>query len=269
MAKRGKVLRDPNAGPGLMIVEGQQHPFFLEGFWQSEVPPKPGLAVEVEFDSQGKVSRITVVPEAKLAKEQAEMAPAAAKKRGIALASAMVGRFGLSQILAAGLLIFSWWFLPAASIEVPFLGKLEFTFWQLLGYLNANHLSHALERPGNPSSGFYGFLALIAVVTPFVHHYSKDRRALLGGVSPLLFILVIGILLARNLQGTSAGPYEGAYQSLQRQAQEQLMQAVSIGVGTYLSMLLSLYFAAVGVKNFLAAKAIKPSVVEKTHRAAA
>jgi hypothetical protein len=81
--------------------------------------------------------------------------------------------------------------------------------------------------------------------------------------------LVIGILLARNLQGTSAGPYEGAYQSLQRQAQEQLMQAVSIGVGTYLSMLLSLYFAAVGVKNFLAAKAIKPSVVEKTHRAAA
>jgi hypothetical protein len=78
--------------------------------------------------------------------------------------------------------------------------------------------------------------------------------------------LVIGILLARNLQGTSAGPYEGAYQ---RQAQEQLMQAVSIGVGTYLSMLLSLYFAAVGVKNFLAAKAIKPSVVEKTHRAAA
>ena len=43
MAKRGKVLRDPNAGPGLMIVEGQQHAFFLEGFWQSEVPPKPGL----------------------------------------------------------------------------------------------------------------------------------------------------------------------------------------------------------------------------------
>ena len=71
MAKRGKVLRDPNAGPGLMIVEGQQHPFFLEGFWQSEVPPKPGLAVEVEFDSQGKVSRITVVPEAQLATEQA------------------------------------------------------------------------------------------------------------------------------------------------------------------------------------------------------
>jgi hypothetical protein len=269
MAKRGKVLRDPNAGPGLMIVGGQQHPFFLEGFWQSEVPPKPGLAVEVDFDSQGKVSRITVVPEAQLAKEQAEMAPAAAKKRGIALASAMVGRFGLSQILAAGLLIFSWWFLPAASLEVPFLGKLEFTFWQLLGYLNANNLSQALERRGNPSSGFYGFLALIAVVTPFVHHYSKDRRALLGGVAPLLFMVVIGILLARNLQGTLAGPNEGAYQSLQKHAQEQLMQAVSIGVGTYLSMLLSLYFAALGVKNFLAAKAIEPSVVEKTHRAAA
>jgi hypothetical protein len=263
MAKRGKVLRDPYAGPGLMIVEGQQHPFFLEGVWQSEVPPKPGLAVEVEFDSQGTVSRITAVRQAQLAKGQAEMALAAANKRGTALAWATVGKFGLSQIVAAGLLIFSWWFLPAASIEVPFLGKLEFTLWQLLGYLNAKNLSHALQRPGNPSSGFYGLLALIAVVAPFIHHYWTDRRALLGALSPLLFILVIGILLASNLQGTLAGPNEGAYQSLQRQAQEQFMQAVSVGVGTYLSMLLSLYFAALGVKNFLAAKAIEPSLLKK------
>lgn len=269
MAKRGKVLRDPYAGPGLMIVEGRQHPFFLEGFWQSEVPPKPGLAVDVEFDPHSMVTRITAVPEAQLAEEQAEMALLASRKRGSALASTIVAKFGLPQLVAAGLLIFSWWFLPAASVEVPFFGKLEFTFWQFLGYLNSGNLSHALERQGNPSSGFYGFLALIAVVAPFVHHYWKDGRALLGGLSPLLFTLVIGILLVSDVQGTLAGPSDGPYKDLQRQAQEQLMQTISIGVGTYVSMLLSLYFAALGVRNFLTAKAIEPSCLETTQRAAA
>ena len=46
MAKRGKILRDANAGPGLLMVEGQQYPFSLEGVWKSEVPPRPGLPVE-------------------------------------------------------------------------------------------------------------------------------------------------------------------------------------------------------------------------------
>jgi hypothetical protein len=28
MAKRGKILRDPGAGPGLLMVEGQQYSSF-------------------------------------------------------------------------------------------------------------------------------------------------------------------------------------------------------------------------------------------------
>ena len=79
MTKRGKVLRDANAGPGLLMVEGQQYPFTLEGVWKSEVPPKPGLVVEVDFDSTGQVTGITAVPESQLAKEQAEAAMAVAK----------------------------------------------------------------------------------------------------------------------------------------------------------------------------------------------
>ena len=38
MSKRGMALRDPYAGPGLLIVEGQQYPFVLEGVWGSEAP---------------------------------------------------------------------------------------------------------------------------------------------------------------------------------------------------------------------------------------
>jgi hypothetical protein len=269
MAKRGKVLRDPYAGPGLLIVEGQQHQFFLEGIWHSEVPPKPGLAVDVDFDAQGNVTRITAVPDAQLAKEQAELTTAAAKERGIALASKMMTKLGLPQLVATGLLLISWWFLPAASVEMPFLGKLEFTFWQLLGYLNSGNSSHALDPQGSPSSGFYGFLALVAVLAPFVHHYWKDRRAMLGGLLPLVFMLVIGILLVINVHATFARLSEDAYNNLPRQAQEQLTQAIALGVGTYVSMLITLYFAALGLTHFLAAKVIEPTFLKKTWRAAA
>ena len=60
MSKRGKVLRDPHAGPGLLMVEGQQYQFLLEGVWKSDVPPTPGLVVDLEFDSQGKIESRTL-----------------------------------------------------------------------------------------------------------------------------------------------------------------------------------------------------------------
>ncbi len=72
MTKRGKVLRDPYRGPGLLMVEGQQYPFLLESVWKSDGPPKPGLPVDIEFGQSGQILAITVVPESQLAKEEAE-----------------------------------------------------------------------------------------------------------------------------------------------------------------------------------------------------
>ena len=43
MRKRGKVLRSPHAGPGLLMVEGRQYPFSLESLWKSQGSPQPGL----------------------------------------------------------------------------------------------------------------------------------------------------------------------------------------------------------------------------------
>src|SRR5215510_15180297 len=71
MAKRGKVLRDPHLGPGLLMVEGR-HYLFPEELWSSDVPAKPGLAVNVDFDSRGNLNAITAVPYAELDQERAE-----------------------------------------------------------------------------------------------------------------------------------------------------------------------------------------------------
>jgi hypothetical protein len=49
-----------------------------------------------------------------------------------------------------------------------------------------------MEGRGSPSAGLYGFLAIVALAGPFLHYFWKDKRAVLAGVLPLLFMLVIG-----------------------------------------------------------------------------
>src|SRR5215469_7914471 len=64
MRVRGKVLREPGAAPGLLMIDGQQFRFWLDGVWHSDLRPKPGLAVNVELNRELQVIGITVIPEA-------------------------------------------------------------------------------------------------------------------------------------------------------------------------------------------------------------
>jgi hypothetical protein len=83
MKKRGKVLRDPRTGPGLLMIEGRQYWFCLEGVWKSEGRPKPGLAVDVKLDHAGQILAITAVSESQLAEEQPKRSVDTAKAAGM------------------------------------------------------------------------------------------------------------------------------------------------------------------------------------------
>ena len=267
MAKRGKVLRDPHSGPGLLMVEGQQYPFTLEGVWKSETPPKPGLVVDVEFDAAGAVAGITAVPESQLAKEQAEAALAVAKEKGGKIFGEVVAKTGMTNLIAGLLLIIGWFFLTTVSVQIPFLGKLEYTFWQVLGFLNSSNILEAMDRRGHPSAGFYGFLAIVALAGPFIQYFWKDKRAVLGGVLPLVFMAFVGIMVRSSISSAFGGGGTEA-ESIGRQMQDEAMKAVSMGFGVYLSVLVSIYFAGVGVKQFLAAKGSDTLMLEKPRTAA-
>jgi hypothetical protein len=97
MRKRGKVLRDPHAGPGLLMVEGRQYPFSLESVWKSEGPPKPGLAVDIDFGQSEQILAITVVPESELAKEKVEAAAITQKQRGWKFLDKLAAKCGLAR----------------------------------------------------------------------------------------------------------------------------------------------------------------------------
>ena len=108
MTRRGKVLRDTASGPGLLMVGGQQYPFTLEGVWRSEMPPRPGMVVDVDMEPAGQVTAVYAVPESQLAKEQAEAAMSAAKEKGAEVAAGLVAKFGIPHLVAAVALVLGW-----------------------------------------------------------------------------------------------------------------------------------------------------------------
>src|SRR5260370_2955530 len=139
MKLRGKVLREPNAGRGLLMVEGQQYKFSLDGVWKSETLPKPGLDVDVDLDQNLQILAITAIPEAQIAKEQAEKAMAKAKEKGGEVFRKVVAKCGAPALVAAALLVLGWLFFTTVSVQMPLVGKLDFTFFEVLVFVIASN----------------------------------------------------------------------------------------------------------------------------------
>ena len=252
MAKRGKVLRDPHAGPGLLMVEGKQYLFLMEGLWRSDVPAKPGLVVNVDFDNHGNLNAITAVPQSQLDQEEDELARVAAEARSRVFGRWVSGTETLTRVGAAGVLVVSWFFLTAVSIHLPFLGKLDFTLWQILGFLNSGNSLQFLEVPGNPDSGVFGFLAILVLVGPFLRYFWNDPRAVLGGALPLSFMLFVAYRVGDSIHAISGAQLTGAYGLLPTNTQHGLLSVLSVGLGTYLSATLAIYFAVLSTKQYTA-----------------
>ena len=262
MKKRGKVLRDTTMGNGLLMVDGRQFPFTLEGMWQSEDAPRVGAVVEVEFSGDDTVAGIVALSETVLAREQAEQAIVAARAKGAQLASGMVGRFGLPTLVALGALALAWAFFNTVTVQANAEFKVGITFWKLLGMLNSPSGILASLNGSDSSAGLYGLLALAALLAPLAPQFWADRRAHLGGLMPLAFMLVVALMVyngisssmgeAQSMVGMVGGKAGEMVREMQAEMARQAMRAVSLGVGFYMAAAASLYLAARGSIKFLA-----------------
>jgi hypothetical protein len=270
MRMRGKLLREPNGGTGLLMVQGQQYKFSLDGIWKSEIAPKAGQDVDIDLDQNLQILSIAVISESQIAKEQAEQAVAKVKEQGGKLLGQAIAKFGAPALLTAGGVIVGWFWLTTASVQVPMLGKLDFTFWQTLQMIHASNPAEVMDRNGNGSAGIYGFIAIVALLGPFIQYFWKDKRAVLGGLAPLLFMVVVGII-ARNcfLNAFGGGNVPADLGDMAKQAQAEAMKAISLGLGAYLSGVASLYFAVVAAKQFLVTRSAAASAPAKAGQAAA
>ncbi|HEX4066500.1 MAG TPA: hypothetical protein VHZ09_10800 [Acidobacteriaceae bacterium] len=263
MAMRGKVLQ-AGAGQGLITVNGQQYSFATT-VWQSAAPAAAGMTVDVELGADGSVKRVTPVAEGQIAKEQAEAVMNAARQKGGAVASAAVAKFGIPLLAATGLMLVAWFFLSAVSVATPF-SKISFTFWQVLGFVNASNAWDAVMSGGGsaPSAGIYGLLAIVALAGPFLRFFWRDKRAALAGLLPLVFLLFVALMVRSSLSSALGGTADGPLAEVQQQAQQAIMSALSVGIGSYLSLLVSAYLGWVSVQQFLSArsaplKAVQPA----------
>jgi hypothetical protein len=258
MTRRGTILRDTNAGPGLLVVDGTQYPFLLEGSWRGTVPPKVGMVVDVSFATGGEVATVTPVDESQIAREQAEQAMAAIKEKGGAMAGAMVARFGGRDLVALGALVLGWFILKVGSFEGGLLGNISFTFWQVLGFINSGAESIGRRAMGGGTgTGLLGIVAVVALAGPFVHHFWKDRRAHLGALLPLLLMLfalwrVYGGM--GDAMGDQASMFGEEGQQMAEEMRREMRNAVSLGIGFYVAFAASIYFAVTGGKRFLASR---------------
>jgi len=194
---------------------------------------------------------------------------AAARDKSKAVATAAVAKFGLPTLIATGLLIIGWFFLNSASIQTP-LGNLNYTFWQVLGYVNAGGaMQTIMEGRNSPSAGLYGFLAIICLAGPFIHYFWKDKRAVLCGLLPLLFMLAIALMFRSEINSVGGTATANIPPEILKEMRDEAMKAVSVGMGAYLSLLVGTYFAAVSLKSFLVSRASGVSGPEKAHQAAA
>lgn len=260
--KRGKILRDTSIGPGLLVADGKQYPFSLEGMWKSELPPRVGMTVQVAFAGDD-ISHLEPVPEAQLAREQADLALAAARTNGARLANGLVAALGLPMLLAMGALFIGWFVLNTVSVNVGPGFQVGMSFWKLLAVLNTPLTSLDSLGAGGGSSGIYGVLAAAALLAPLASLWWRDPRAHLGGAMPLLFMIVVFAIGYNNVSSAMDQAQEAAsafgggryLAEISEAMVQRALKAVSIGAGFYLSAAASLYLAARAVTKFLAAKA--------------
>ncbi len=269
MKHRAKVLRDTNAGPGLLSIDGKQHPFSLEAHWRSDVPPRVGMVVDAELDDAGSLLAAMPVADGQVMKEQAEQALKMARARGGQWTAGLTARFGAPLLVAMAALGIGWFVLNTVVVQLTPGMRIGMSFWKLLALLNSpaslvSSLS-ANAASGGGGGGIYALLCILAFAGPFAPFFWKDRRAHLCGLLPLAFMLVTAVLIYAGIQDGLAQTREmvggfGGQQARQmaeamgREMMKQVWNAVSLGLGFYVSLIASLYLAARAGVHFLAAR---------------
>ena len=263
MKTRGKVLRDTSMGPGLLMADGTQYPFTLEGMLQSEHAPRIGMAVEVTFLEGGEIASIAPLPDTQMAREQADLAVAAARAKGAQFANRMVARFGVPTLTAITVLAVAWFALNTIAVQVGPGHNVGFSFWTLLGVINSPMGVLSAFSAAPAGTGLYGLCAAVALFAPLAPQFWQDRRAHLGGLMPLAFMLLVAFMAYNGISSSmseaqgAASAFGGAAaaelaSTMQAEMARRAMRAVSLGAGFYLSLAASLYFAAKGTIKFLA-----------------
>ena len=265
MAKRARVLRDPYLGPGLLMVEGRQYPFYI---WKSEVLAKPGLAVDVDFDPYGNIQAVTPAAQQDVVDAKTQVCGNITLANLARRGGELLAGFGAPKLAAVTLLVFSCFVLTAVAVQLPLLGSEPLTFWQTLALLNAADSKQFFVGQATYGAGIYGLLAAAAAASPLLAAVVKNRRAHLAGLVPLIFLGVVAYTIHSKVH-SSLGMSPGTYESTQSQMPGGTVNEISLGLGSYILLSGALYFAVSSAREFLNRREIRKKQFAGTQQDAA
>lgn len=193
---RGTIVKVPDAAPGLVVVNGQQKQFTLDGIWKSPVAPAANMTVDVDLDAAGTLTAMRVVDVQQIAKEQMRQLSGMAQERGKEAAEmakqgigALAARMGAVTLGCALLIWVLWFFFSVASINAGG-GDMSYSFWNLIG-LDFNNLE-SLASGGR--HGFFSLIGLIAIAAPFAASFVRAPWSRYLNAAPLTYI-VLGLII--------------------------------------------------------------------------
>lgn len=244
--ERGTVLRDANAGDGLIYVGGSQKKFSLERHWRSGVPPTSGMTVNVSLKDDGEIEWVTKVEDSQLAKEQAAVVFDKGWKilslvliKGSQLSRKLTERVGAGTLFSVVALVITWnWLYTLSSLGY------SFSFHDMQAVLNGSASLQRIFSDYNPGAGIYGLLFWISLLLPIAYSFYPKRYLTLGYMAPLGYGILYWILL------------------FIKSAKDPMIGDVIIGAasfasfqsGFYLSIPFAVYLAFIGAKKFMSHK---------------
>ena len=251
--RRGTILRDTNAGPGMLHVDGARHTFTLEQHWLGESAPQVRMLVDVRFDGEGQVAAVSPAQIGKEELDKARKMARQALESGTPALAGLSQRIGIPVLAAVALLAAGWIWMPFLKATVVAGMHQSVTLFEVLQLVNSGA---SLERFGQAggSSGVYGVLCMLAMLAPLAPAFLVQRKAALLYFAPLAFLVLtaLGIYLkvrsmADEMRGL-AGPQANAMVDAMI---AQIGNALSTGIGAWVSLAAALYLAWRGVQRLV------------------
>jgi hypothetical protein len=203
---RGTIIKVPDATPGLLLLNGRQYAFTLEGVWRSAVAPALNQSVTVELDPNGALLSITVVDQAQIAKEKLAEFSGVAQERGKVVAGqiqtgigALAARMGAVTLSIAVLIWIVWFLIPAAGVGGGGEDVASYTFWKLIGTNFADQISMV---DGGHARGWLRFIGFAAIVAPFLAPFIRANWSRFLNAAPLAVVLLGWLVIHQNMAGT-------------------------------------------------------------------
>ncbi len=262
---RGRILRDTNNGIGLLSVDGRQLPFSLEANWLGIIAPATQMNVDVALDGTGNVVTVVPVSDKDIAQEKLKAMSSDLSSKiqdQIPLMKGYVSAVGIPVLIATTLLFISWVWLSLVSVRVSASLSQSVTMFDALGLVNMGASLQSFGGNGTGSSGIYGFICVLAMLAPLVPTFIKHRYINFCYFAPLAFAAAFAIIAFiklrsyANVARESMGTFGNSAQmgNMMNAMMDQIMAALSIGLGTYLSIAVALYLAAHGSIKILASR---------------